>query len=392
MKHLSQSPLDPAFVQNPYPFYDQARASGDLFFWDAYDMPCAAGYGVVDAVLRDRRFGREAPACVAKPVPAHLEPFYVNENNSMLEREPPAHTRLRAQVMREFTGRKVHDLGPEIAQLSHHLIDQFPAGPFDLLGAFAEILPVTIIARMLGVPPGMERQLLDWSHAMVAMYQARRDRAIEDGAVAATLAFSDYVRGLINARRHAPQDDMISALVGETTGLSEAEIVSTVILLLNAGHEATVHTIGNGVAAILQNAVDPARAFATEISTNSTTNEMIRYDPPLHMFTRYALQDMELFGHMFRQGDQVALLLAAANRDARVFESPARFDVRRPVRANASFGAGIHFCVGAPLARLELNVALPILFERCPNLRLAGAPIYADRYHFRGFEQLMVEA
>lgn len=391
MKHLSQSPLDPDFVQDPYPFYDVAREAGALFFWDDYAMPCAAGFAAVDALLRDRRFGREAPACVAKPVPAHLQAFFDNELNSMLEREPPAHTRLRSQVMREFTGRKVHGLEAGMSSLAHGLIDAFPEGPFDLLEAFAEMFPVTVIARMLGVPDNMARQLLDWSHAMVAMYQARRDREIEDRAVEATLEFSDYVRGLMDVRRKRPADDMISALVGANAELSDAEIISTVILLLNAGHEATVHTIGNGVAALLRSGVDPAVAFSDAFATNTTTNEMVRFDPPLHMFTRYAMEDVEAFGHHFRQGDQVGLLLAAANRDSTVFDAPSRFDVKRVVRANASFGAGIHFCVGAPLARLELNVALPILFERCPGLRLVQEPAYADRYHFHGFERLMVE-
>ena len=391
MKQLSQSPLEYDFVQNPYPFYDEARALGDLFFWEDYEMPCAASYGAVDGILRDRKFGREAPACVATQTPAHLKAFYDIEQNSMLEREPPQHTRLRAQVMREFTGRKVVGLEPGIATLAHTLIDSFEGKPFDLLEAFAEMLPVTVIARMLGVPDDMARQLLDWSHAMVAMYQARRDRAIEDAAVAATLAFSDYIRGLMEARRSSPEDDMISALVGEGAGLNDAEIISTVILLLNAGHEATVHTIGNGVAAMLRHKIDPAVAFLDDFSTNATTNEMIRFDPPLHMFTRYAMEDVDVFGHHFKEGDQVGLLLAAANRDAATFERPDIFDVARPARANTSFGAGIHFCVGAPLARLELNVALPILFARCPDLRLVGEPVFADRYHFHGFERLMVQ-
>ena len=391
MKHLSQSPLETSFVQDPYPFYQDARDAGDLFYWDDYEMVCASRFGAVDALLRDRRFGREAPACVAKPVPEHLAPFYENEAHSMLEREPPVHTRLRAQVMREFTGRRVAGLSPEIEALTHQLIDGFPKGPFDLLSEFAEILPVTVIAKMLGVGSGMERQLLAWSHDMVAMYQARRDRAVEDRAVAATTDFSAFIKGLIEERRARPQDDMISALVSEGAKLSDPEIVSTVILLLNAGHEATVHTIGNGVVCLLDHASDVKAAFRDETSVNAATNEIIRFDPPLHMFTRYAMQDIEVFGHAFKEGDQVGLLLASANRDDAAFENASVFDLSRPVRANASFGAGLHFCVGAPLARLELNLALPILFERCPDLRIAEAPTFADRYHFHGYDKVMVE-
>jgi len=253
------------------------------------------------------------------------------------------------------------------------------------------MLPVTVIARMLGVPDEDARQLLRWSHAMVAMYQARRDRAIEDAAVQATLEFTDYVRGIMEARRLAPQDDLISALVEADAGLSAAEVSSTVILLLNAGHEATVHTIGNGVAALLRHNVALEVAFGDMAAVQATCNEILRFDPPLHMFTRYAMEDVEKFGHAFKEGDQVGLLLAAANRDVAVFDKPAEFDVKRQVQSHAAFGAGIHFCVGAPLARLELHVALPILFERCPELRLVEAPVFADRYHFHGYERLMVE-
>lgn len=392
MQKLSQSPLDPDFVQNPYPFYDRARATGPLFFWTDYDMPCAAGYAAVDAILRDRRFGREAPPNVHKPIPEHLQPFYDIEAHSMLELEPPTHTRLRGQVMREFTARKVAALEPGIRRLANDLIDRFPEGEFDLLTAFAEMLPVTVIGRMMGVPDDMARQLLDWSHAMVAMYQARRDRSVEDKAVAAAVAFSDYIRSVIDQKRHAPQDDLISGLVsaGDADKLTEPEIITTCILLLNAGHEATVHTIGNGVAAILQSAQDPARLFATDETTVCATTEILRYDPPLHMFTRYAMQDVELAGHSFQTGDEVGLLLAAANRDPAQFERAATFEPDRPPATNTSFGAGIHFCVGAPLARLELNAALPVLFERCPDLALAGRPEFADRYHFHGFETLMI--
>lgn len=392
MKHLNQSPLDPVFVQDPYPFYDRAGASGPLFFWTDYDMPCAAGYSVVDQILRDKRFGREAPECVRQPIPEHLQPFYDIEAHSMLEREPPTHTRLRGQVMREFTGRKVHALKPGLEALTHGLIDDFTGEPFDLLTTFAEMLPVTVIARMLGVPDDMARQLLSWSHAMVAMYQARRNREVEDAAITATVEFSNYIKSLIADRKKAPKDDMISSLVaaGHAGKLSDAEIVTTCILLLNAGHEATVHSIGNGVATILTQSMTPTDLFTDEFSTNATTTEITRFDPPLHMFTRYAMSDVELAGHEFREGDQVGLLLAAANRDPEKFEDPTIFNPNRPVVANASFGAGIHFCVGAPLARLELNVALPILFERCPNLRLSEQPKYADRYHFHGYERLMV--
>nr|MCU0911598.1 cytochrome P450 [Paracoccaceae bacterium] len=165
------------------------------------------------------------------------------------------------------------------------------------------------------------------------------------------------------------------------------ELITTCILLLNAGHEATVHTMGNAVKAVLEHRAQGALAAEPE----ATVEEVLRWDPPLHLFTRHCYEACEIAGHRFAPGDEVGLLLAGANRDPAAWPDPARFDPARPVRANASFGAGLHFCVGAPLARLELQIALPILFARLPGLQLAEPPAYADLYHFHGLERLMVE-
>ena len=391
MERLKQSPTDPGFVQDPYPFYNRARAGGPLFFWSDYDLICATSADAVGAILRDRRFGREAPREVALPVAAHVVPFYAVEAHSMLELEPPRHTRLRGLVLRAFTSRRIAALGPEIAALSHQLIDRFPGGDIDLLPAFARPLPVIIIARLLGVPEDRADDLLAWSNAMVGMYRAGRSRAIEDAAVAATLAFTEFLTGYIAEKRLCPADDLITQLIAaEDAGdkLSTDELISTCILLLNAGHEATVHTIGNGVKALLEG------GFGAEVLTpdriEETVEEILRFDPALHMFTRWAYEDVEVGEHVFRRGDRVACLLAAANRDPVVWTDPARFDPGRTFRPHLSFGAGLHFCVGAPLARLELQVALPILFGRLPGLRIAEPPCYADVYHFHGLEKLML--
>jgi cytochrome P450 len=390
MRALSQSPRDPAFVQDPYPFYDRARAAGPLFRWEDYGFPCAAGFDAVGALLRDRRFGREPPGG-PPPRPAHLADFYALDDLGMLDREPPAHTRLRGLVLRAFTARRVAALEPEIAALAHQLVDRIEGQEFDLLPAFAERLPVTVIARLLGVPDAMADRLLAWSHAMVAMYQARRDRAVEDAADAAAGAFAAFLRELLAARRARPADDLISALAAaEAAGdrLSEDELIANCVLLLNAGHEATVHVIGNGVRALLAAGTDAARAFRDPAATAATVEEMLRFDPPLHLFTRIARTDAEVLGHRFRAGDIVGCLLAAANRDPARTPDPQRFDPARAAAPHLSFGAGIHFCVGAPLARLELAVALPVLFARLPRLAPAGEPTFADRYHFRGLAAL----
>lgn len=391
MQTLHQSPTDPAFVQDPYPFYDRARATGPLFHWADYGMPMAASHAAVNAILRDRRLGREVPADRRPAIPDHLKPFYAVEAHSMLELEPPRHTRLRSLVLRAFTSRRIAGLAPEIAQLSHDLIDALPKGEVDLLRHFGQRLPVIVIARLLGVPEEMSDDLLRWSNAMVGMYMAGRTRETEDRAVAATEAFVAFLRDYVDRRRTDPRDDLITHLIAaeaEGDRLTTDELITTCILLLNAGHEATVHTLGNGVKTLLETAT-PRAALAPD-RIEATVEEILRHDPPLHLFTRHAYEDVEVMGHTLPRGTEIGLLLAAANRDPGAYDDPARFNPGRPMKPNLSFGAGLHFCVGAPLARLELQIALPILFDRLPNLRLAEPPRYADVFHFHGLERLLV--
>ncbi|MBD3678337.1 MAG: cytochrome P450 [Rhodobacteraceae bacterium] len=391
MKTLSQSPTDPGFVKDPYPFYARARAEGPLVFWEDYDLPVTTTFEATNTILRDRRFGREVPPELAPEIAPHLAPFYAVEAHSMLELEPPRHTRLRGLVLRAFTSRRIAALAPEIEALCHQLIDEFPDEPFDLLPSYAQKIPVIIIARLLGVPETMADQLLAWSNAMVAMYQARRTREIEDAAVSATQDFVTFMRGYVDERRAKPADDLITHLIAaEEDGekLSTDELITTCILLLNAGHEATVHTMGNGIKALLEHGCGPE--VLTPDKIDGTVEEILRYDPPLHMFTRHAYEEVELFGHRFQRGDKVACLLGAANRDPQDWPAPDRFDPSRPISANLAFGVGLHFCVGAPLARLELRTALPALWAGLPSLRLDERPRYADLYHFHGLMALRV--
>ncbi len=385
MDILHQSPKDPAFVQDPYPFYERARHSGELFFWQDYGLICATSYNGVTSLLKDRRLGREIPAEQATLAPDHAANFYKIEANSMLELEPPRHSRLRGHVLRAFTSRRIVALEAEIEHLSRDLISRFPSGEFDLLTHFAKPLPVIIICRLLGVPEERADDLLGWSNAMVAMYQPNRSAEIEAHADAASIAFSAFLTDYIAIKRRAPQDDLISALIeaeSHAGTLTTDELISTCILLLNAGHEATVHSMGNGISTLL-------KLGPREITPN-VIDEILRYDPPLHMFTRWAYEDIEIGGHIIERGQQVGCLLAAANRDPAHFTNPTCFDPGRGGPTHTSFGAGIHFCVGAPLARLEMLVSLRVLFEKCPNLRLTDVPRYADVYHFHGLERLMV--
>ncbi|MBO9445219.1 cytochrome P450 [Ruegeria sp. R14_0] len=392
MKTVIQSPVDPGFVQNPYPFYDKARAYGDLVYWKDYGKVAAVSHRAVSALLKDRRFGREVPEELQTPGPAHLAPWLAVEAHSLLEAEPPRHTRLRALVMRAFTSRAIAALEPTIHELSHALIDSFPDAPFDLLPAFCTQIPVITICRLLGVPEDMAPSLLRWSHDMVAMYQASRTPETETVAARSSQEFTDFLMGYIEQRRTDPQDDLITRLIAaEEDGekLSRDELVATCILLLNAGHEATVHSLGNGVKTVLQLGIG-RQAFMPD-TIDGTVEEILRYDPPLHMFTRYAYEDIEAFDHTFKRGDEVALLLGAANRDPAVWSDPDRFDPTRPIVTNTSFGGGLHFCVGAPLARMEMRIGLSVLFDRCPNLRLSAEPEYSNTYHFHGLTKLMVQ-
>jgi len=383
MQSFSQSPRDPAFVQDPYSFYASMRSAESLVYWQDYGIVCATDYPTIDAILRDRQFGR-API-ERTPVPPHLEPFYAVEAHSMLELEPPDHTRLRGAVLRAFTNRRIETLRPEIDALCDELIDVFPHEPFDLLEYYGRPLPARIIARFLGVPEGDWRRLVQWSNSMVAMYRSNRTRTEEHIAAAAAQSFSDYIKIQIEAKRQNPDDSLISTLLTAHTAekLSEAEVISTCILILNAGHEATVHTLGNTVKALLEREIVPRvdEAFS---------NEILRFDPPLHLFERIAYESVEIAGHRFKPGDRVALLLASGNRDAKVFENPDVFQPDRTGPKPLSFGAGIHFCIGAPLARLELEISLKRLWDRKPKLQLLGTPRYADIYHFHGLESLRV--
>jgi cytochrome P450 len=291
LKTLAQSPKDPGFVQNPYPFYEAARALGPFFRWEDYGLICTGNAAAVNAIFRDRRFGREPVAPPA--IPPHLAPFYAVEAHSMLELEPPRHTRLRNLVLRAFTSRRIAGLQPDIAALSEELVAAFPTGEFDLLTSFAQPLPVRIIARLLGVPEAMAPDLLRWSNAMVGMYMAGRTREMEDRAVTATEAFVAFLRAYVEERRARPADDLITQLIAaemEGERLTTDELISTCILLLNAGHEATVHTIGNGVKALLETAT-PTAALAPE-NIEATVEEILRFDPALHMSRSWAIHSI----------------------------------------------------------------------------------------------------
>jgi cytochrome P450 len=401
-RRASAQPREAAFYQNPYAFYDAIHAQSPAFVWENYGHWCFAGFRDVSALLRDKRFGRQILHLMSReqlglaPPKRHTADFDLTEKYSLLALEPPAHTRLRTLVNRAFVSRNVEQLRPRVEALANELIDRFePDGQSELLKSFAAPLPAIIIAEMIGLPAEMATQLLDWSNRMVRMYMFGVTEAVEHDANAASIAFMDYLRGVIAERRRQPREDLLTHMLTadpvDGQKLTEDEVVSTAILLLNAGHEATVHTTGNAVKTILESGLDPVSLFATPQQTEATVEECLRFDAPLHMFTRYALADVTLDnGLSFKQGETIGLMLAAANRDPTRFADAGRFDPFRTDGQNVSFGAGIHFCIGAPLARIELQVALKTLFDRLPGLRLASPPEYKDVYHFHGLDRLDV--
>ncbi|XUY27869.1 cytochrome P450 [Agrobacterium sp. rho-8.1] len=397
-RSVSLDARNPAFYGNPNPVYAALHAHCPTFYWQEQKQWFFTGYDHVNALLRDRRFGRQILHVATReeiglPQPLeHVRHFDAAERHSLLEIEPPEHTRLRTLVNRAFVSRHVEKMKPEIEALANGLIDRFETkGKTELLSSFADIIPVTMIARMIGIPEEMGPQLLKWSHAYVGMYMFKRSHEDELAANIAAKEFSDYVRSVIEERRAEPKDDLLSHMIHtEHKGqyLTDDELVSTTIVLLNAGHEATVHQIGNSVRVILESDHDPALLFRDEKSTERVVEETLRIGAPVHIFQRWALEPVEIDGITFNRGDKVSLILAAANLDPQKFTDPLTFKPDRAEAPNLSFGAGIHFCIGAPLARLELNIVLPLLFKRLPSLRISNSPTVKDVYHFHGLERL----
>lgn len=397
-RSVSLDARNPAFYGDPNSVYEALHAQCPTFYWEEQKQWFFTGYDHVNALLRDRRFGRQILHIAIReelglsPPQDHVTHFDSAERHSLLEIEPPEHTRLRTLVNRAFVSRHVEKMTPEIEALANGLIDAFEAdGRTELLSSFADIIPVTMIARMIGIPEDMGPQLLKWSHAYVGMYMFKRTREDELAADIAAKEFADYVRTVIAQRRAEPKDDLLSHMIHtEHKGqyLTDEELISTTIVLLNAGHEATVHQIGNSVRAILESGRDPALLFQDEKTTERTVEETLRIGAPVHIFQRWALETVEIDGITFKRGDKVSLILAAANLDPKKFTDPLTFKPDRAEAPNLSFGAGIHFCIGAPLARLELNIVLPLLFRRLPGLRIAQKPRVKDVYHFHGLERL----
>jgi len=391
-------PWSPEFVAYPYDAYAALRADAPVSWFEPTRQWLVARYDDVNALLRDRRLGRTYlhvgthEEFGRPPDPSHLAPFWHVIRNGMLDREPPDHTRLRRGVSAAFTPRRVEALRRTVERLAGELVDRFVAdGGGDLIAAVAEPLPVTVIAELLGVPAADRPALRPWSADICGMYELNPSRAAADRAVRACEEFSGYLRGLLNLRRREPRDDLVSALA-RVEGLSEDEVIGTCVLLLNAGHEATVNVTGNGWWALFRNPDQLAALRADPAGLlPGAVEELMRYDTPLQMFERWVLEDITVHGVDIPRGSEVALLFGSANHDPAVFADPDRLEVRRTDNPHLTFGAGIHFCLGAALARIELVASFGALLAAAPSLRLVREPQWKPGYIIRGLRELLVE-
>jgi cytochrome P450 len=396
------APSDPAFVADPYPAYAELRRDAPVHHDEASDHWLISRHADVRALLRDRRLGRTYLHVATDQEMGHLsdvawhEPFWHLIRSGILDMEPPDHTRVRRLVAKAFTPKFVEDLRPRVVGIVDGLVDGVAgAGEFDLLPTVAEPLPVTVIAEMLGVPEADRHNLRPWSADICKMYELAPSEESQRDAVRASGEFSGYLRALSRERRARPGDDLISALaqvVDEGDTLTEDELIGTCVLLLNAGHEATVNVTGNGWWSLFRNPGELVKLRADRTLVPRAIEELMRWDTPLHMFERWVLEDVDICGARVPKGAELGLLFGSSNRDAAVFDRPDELDIERAPNPHVSFGAGVHFCLGAALARLELETSFATVLRRLPAMTLLEEPAWKPNYIIRGLRELRVAA
>lgn len=373
---LGFDPFDREFLRDPYSRYRELSARGPLFRTRA-GLLVATTHELCTTLLRDPRFGRgSGPAGSGDPGQQAV---------SFLWLDPPDHTRLRALVSRAFTPRMVERLRPRVEAIADELIRELPEKA-DLVSGLAYPLPVMVISEMLGVPPEDRERFRGWSEKLARGLDPMLTADLLSETGQAGREFRDYFRELVAIRRRRPSDDLLSALT-RVRELSEADLLATLVLLLVAGHETTVNLIGNGVLALLRHGQLAEAARRPE----QVVEEVLRYDPPVQLTSRVALEDVTLGGEPLPRGTAVMAVIGAANRDPAVFPEPGRFDVTRSPERHLAFGLGIHFCLGATLARMEGEIALSALARAAPGLQLAEpAPAYRENLVLRGLAELPV--
>ncbi len=377
-------------VADPYPHFAEERRSHAVAWHEPSGMWLTFDHASANAVLRHRRLGR---IWVDKQPEGRFEPFNLLHRNQMMENEPPEHTRLRRLVAGAFARGHVERLRPRVRALAGQLLDEVDPADFDVIGEYAEPLPVLVIAELLGVPTELAPQLRSWSQAIVRMYEVAPTATDQDAAVTAARDFAEMVRELARDRAAAPRDDLVSDLVAArvsegrdaTVRLSEDEVVASAVLLLNAGHEASVNVFGNGLVAMLSRGLQPGTGRVPEC-----VEEMLRFDSALQLFERTATADVRIGDVTVEKGQKVAALLGAANRDPAVFDRADTFVPTRDPNPHLAFGAGVHFCLGAPLARMELAESLGLLWSRMPGLDLVADPTPRGTFVLRGYRSVRV--
>jgi hypothetical protein len=389
---------DPAFVSDPYPALKDLRSAGKPVWHEGMQMFLAARHNDANDVFRNKSLGR----IFKEKVPEfEWEIFNWLHADSILDSEPPKHTRLRSLVAKAFNRQKIEGMRPAVERITDQLLEAIDekvrsGQTFDVIAEYAEPLPVKIIADLLGFPESEEHLLRPWSQAIVKMYEVNPSEQHQNEAQVAAGEFADYVRDLAESRKKSPGKDLISDLASvEENGekLNMHELVATCVLLLNAGHEASVNAFGNGMVAVLQRPDQAALLRENPRAiTETALEEFMRFDAPLHLFERTATADTDIGGVQILEGQKIAALIGSANRDETAFSTPESMDLTRDPNPHIGFGAGIHFCLGAPLARLEMSVSLPALWEKYPNMQLAGEAIRRPTFVLRGYESVAVQA
>jgi cytochrome P450 len=393
-----------SFAADPYPVYARLRERTPVFCSSQLGMTLFTRYDDIRALLLDGRLGRtldhvKSPEEIGRQrssagwtrLPNYSRYVQVN----LLETEGAEHSRVRRLISAALTPRRIRDLRGRIQSLVDGMLAELlPRGRMNFLADLAEPLPVYMIADLLGWPLEERHRLRPWSAQIVRLYEKDHTADDEARAEAATTEFAAMLGELADRRRKAPREDLISGLVAvvdEGERLTRDELIATCMLLLNAGHEATVNAAGNGLLALLRHPAQLARLRADPSLIASAIEEILRYDAPLQLFHRYVLEDLSVAGVELSKGEMVGLLYGCANRDPEAFERAEEFDVARNPNRHLSFGTGTHFCLGAPLARLELEILLGTVLRRLPELQLDGAePQFRTGLVFRGLKALHV--
>jgi pimeloyl-[acyl-carrier protein] synthase len=389
----SFDPANPAFRADPYPFYHLLRSAAPVYWEGSLGSWILTRYADVVAVLRDPRF---VVGFTAKALPMLLPRYEAMARmfqGWMLYQDPPEHTRLRTLVNKAFTPRVVEQLRPHMEQIVGDLLDQAQAhGSLELIADYAFPLPVTVIAQMLGVPAADRPLFKRWAQGLVGTLEPFIPAEVLDHANQVTVEVLDYFRRLAAEKRRSPGDDLLSALIAaEEQGrqLSNDDVLSTCVLLLFAGHETTVNLIGNGTLALLRHPEQLGQLRANPDLIKSAVEELLRFDSPVQLTGRVAMEDVVIDGQTIQAGQDVMMLLGAANRDPEQFTDPDRLDLGRSDNKHLAFGGGIHYCVGAPLARVEAQAALPALLQRLPELKLTTEQLeWKETLTLRGLKAL----